>query len=62
MRSTQYSSLLNILFRIDGVNLGFKLCHQYEEKALPVDDADPGELRRGGDYARLAPAGTDLAQ
>jgi hypothetical protein len=51
-----------IIFRIDGANLVSKLCHQYEEKILARNSAYSSEFRRSGDHARLAAAGTDLAQ
>ena len=49
-------------FRIDGVNLVSKFCHQYEEKTVPIDGSYSGEFRRSGGYAGIAQAGTDLTQ
>ena len=60
MKSAQQSFIVQYRFRIDGANLVFKLCHQYEEKILSLDGPDSREFSRGRDYPRIAQAGTDF--
>ena len=62
MKSAQNSFIAKKIFRIDGVNLVPKLCHQYEEKKRPLDGSHSGEFSGSGGDARIAQAGTDFTQ
>ena len=62
MNLAHNSLIVKNYFRIDGVNLVPKLCHQYEEKKRSLDGSHSGEFSRSGGDARIAQAGTDFTQ
>ena len=62
MKAAHNSLIVEYLFPIDGANLVYKLCHQYEEKTLSIDGPHFGEFSRGRDHAGIAQTGSDLAK